>query len=70
MDFTTADIKTFKKLYVKHFNIKLTDNLARVKLMMLVRQMEIAYQPITKEQVARLKNVDGNFINDQQQPIR
>ena len=59
MEFTTADIKQFQGLYVKYFNIKLTDNMARVKLMMLVRQMEIAYQPITQEQFDRLNNEDG-----------
>ena len=64
MDFTAADIKTFQKLYIKYFNIKLTDNLARTKLMMLVRQMEIAYKPITEEQFNKFKDVDGNEHNE------
>ena len=60
MDFTTTDIKTFKRLYMKYFNIRLNDKLARLKLAMLVRQMEITYQPITKEQLEKLSNADEN----------
>lgn len=49
-----SDIKKFRGLYVKYFNIKLSDTELRTKLSLLVRQMEIAYQPITKKQLAEL----------------
>lgn len=67
MQVTTADIKYFQALYLKHFNIELTKSSARVKLMMLVRQMEITYQPITKAQLAALNvlDVNENISHDQ-----
>ncbi len=46
-----SDIKKFKALYLKHFNIELSDTEARRKLALLVRQMEIIHQPITKKQL-------------------
>jgi hypothetical protein len=68
MDFTTADIKKFKKLYKEHFNMRLTDKLARLKLAMLVRQLEIIYQPITKQQLSEMNNEDGNEDNEPNRP--
>ena len=68
MDFTTADIKTFKQLYMKHFNIRLNDKLAKLKLAMLVRQMEITYQPITEEQFRRLKDEDAYELIKKSEP--
>ena len=50
MKIIDSDIKKFKALYLKHFDIKLSDAEARTKLPLLVRQMEIVYQPITKKQ--------------------
>jgi hypothetical protein len=52
MKLLDSDTKKFKELYVKHFNIELDDIEARTKLSLLVRQMEIVYQPITEQQFA------------------
>jgi hypothetical protein len=68
MDFTTSDIQTFKKLYKQHFNMRLSDKLAKLKLAMLVRQMELVYQPVTLEQFSKLNNVDGNEHNEPARP--
>ncbi len=51
---TEKDIAKFKQLYKEKFDIELDDNDARHKLSLLVRQMEIVYQPITKEQFDEL----------------
>ena len=68
MEFTNNDIKTFKKLYIKNFNIKLDDELAQIKLMMLVSQIEIAYKPITQEQYDKFNYVNGYENNEQSRP--
>jgi hypothetical protein len=60
MNLTPTDIKRFKKLYIKHFDIKLSDDDAQEKLSALVRQVEIAYQPITINQLSKLRNLNGN----------
>jgi len=54
MKILVSDIKKFKALYLKYFKIELSDEEARKKLPLLVRQMEIAYQPITKQQLEDL----------------
>jgi len=54
MKILDSDIKKFKSLYLKYFNIELSDDEARKKLPLLVRQMEITYQPITKKQLVEL----------------
>lgn len=51
VDLQPSDIKKFKALYKEKFDIELDDATARHKLSLLVRQMEIVYQPITKEQL-------------------
>lgn len=58
MELSRADIKKFQELYMKHFKLKLSDSLARVKLSMLVRQVELIYQPVTNEQISKLKDLD------------
>lgn len=55
MDIKQADIVEFKKLYASHFDMQISDKLARIKLSMLVRQMELVYKPITKEQLSKLE---------------
>lgn len=50
MDITEKDIAEFQALYKKRFNIDLEYQEAYKKLTMLVRQMQIVYQPITKKQ--------------------
>lgn len=59
MEISRADIKKFQELYMKHHNLKLSNNLAHVKLSMLVRQMEIVYQPITDKQMNELEIING-----------
>lgn len=53
---TAADIAEFQQLYQKHFGQAIDNEEAQKKLVMLVRQMEIIYQPITKRQFAELTN--------------
>lgn len=48
---TDTDIKKMQMLYKKHFGIELDKDEARMKLSMLVRQMELIYVPITAEQL-------------------
>jgi hypothetical protein len=50
MKLLNSDIKQFQALYIKHFDQVLSDDEARAELALLVRQMEIVYQPITVEQ--------------------
>ena len=55
MHLTDKDIAKFQKLYKEKFNIELDYNAAYEKASKLVRQMEIVYQPITKEQAKTFK---------------
>jgi len=50
MDITKKDVTEFQGLYKKKFGIELDYQEAYKKLALLVRQMEIIYQPITKQQ--------------------
>ena len=59
---TPSDIKEFRTLYQKKFGIELGTFEARTKLELLVRQMELVYQPITKQQ---LQSINVNeYKND------
>jgi len=60
MKILDSDTKNFKELYKKHFDIELSDIEARSKLALLVRQMEIVYQPISFDQLERLVEKDTN----------
>jgi hypothetical protein len=60
MTLTYADIKKFQEMYVKYFDKKLTDDVARKKLTALVRQVEITYQPVTITQLSKFVNLNGN----------
>ncbi|HUD07537.1 MAG TPA: hypothetical protein VMQ52_00435 [Candidatus Saccharimonadales bacterium] len=62
MKLLNSDIKQFQALYIKHFNQVLSDDDARAELTLLVRQMEIVYQPITVAQFDKYltKYVNGN----------
>lgn len=51
MDIRPSEIEQFKELYAKHFNIKLSDSMAKIKLCMLVRQAELVFQPLTTAQI-------------------
>lgn len=68
MDFTSADIRTIKKLYKKHFNVTLNDRLATLKLALLVRQFEIVYRPIPTAKHKVLNNENGDEDNEQGRP--
>lgn len=54
---TQSDVKEFRKVYQKKFGIELGAFEARTKLELLVRQMELVYQPITKQQL-QIMNVN------------
>lgn len=56
---TTADVREFQALYTKTFGVDLKSFDARTKLELLVRQMELVYQPITKKQLQSI-NVNEN----------
>lgn len=60
MELSTSDIKEIQELYRRKFGIELDNKTARYKLMKLVRQMYVIYQPITDEQLRayRAKNVN------------
>lgn len=68
MDISAADIKDCQRLYMKHFGIKLSSKMARIKLSMLVRQMEIIYAPVTAKEIGQLRNLHGNERNEQVRP--
>lgn len=51
MHLTDKDIAKFQALYKEKFDIELDKQTARKKLSLLVRQMEVVYQPITKKQL-------------------
>ena len=48
---TPADVREFQVLYTKTFGVDLKPFEARTKLELLVRQLELVYQPITKKQL-------------------
>lgn len=60
MQLTASDVKHFQSLYEKHFGIVLDKKQASRKLALLVRQLEITYQPITKEQATKYGNGDNH----------
>jgi hypothetical protein len=50
MEITDEDVTEFQALYKARFDKDIDRQAAREKLTLLVRQMEIVYQPITKQQ--------------------
>ena len=56
---TPTDVSKFQRAYKKHFGIALEVFDARTKLELLVRQMELVYQPISVQQ-SRSINVNEN----------
>ena len=65
MELSASDIKEIQQLYRKKYGIELDDKTARYKLLKLVRQMYVIYQPITDEQLQayRTKNEHMNEEN-------
>ena len=63
---TPADVHEFQALYTKTFGVDLKPFDARTKLELLVRQMELVYQPITKKQ---LQSINVNeYSHEQSKP--
>jgi hypothetical protein len=63
MKLLDTDITQFKGLYRKHFGVELGTPEAYALLSLLVRQVQIVHQPITKQQLATyraMKNEDEN----------
>ena len=60
MQLSKSDIKQFQSLYQKHFGMELDDKQAHQKLHLLVRQMEIVYRPITKQQAMKYGNGENH----------
>jgi len=61
---TEADVLKFKKLYKAKFGEELNRDEAYRKLALLVRQMELIYQPVTKTQLEELRDKDeGGNVN-------
>lgn len=56
---TDADVIEFQGLYEKRFGVAIDRDEAHRKLMLLVRQMEIIYQPITTSQYEAYMNEYG-----------
>jgi hypothetical protein len=61
MKLLNSDIKQFQALYIKHFDQVLSDDEARAELALLVRQMEIVYQPIT---IAQFDKYLTKYVNE------
>lgn len=61
---TEADVQKMQGLYTQRFGIKLERDEAYRKLALLVRQMEIIYQPITAQQLQELTYAD-NVVNEE-----
>jgi len=59
MQILDKDVSEFQALYKAKFGKELDSQTARHKLTMLVRQMEIVHQPITKQQLEELARRDS-----------
>lgn len=62
MELKTSEIKHFQQLYMTKFGVELDEKTARYKLLKLVRQMYVVYQPISQHQLQdyNAKNVHIN----------
>ncbi len=60
--FLDTEIAEFKSLYKSRFNINIDDGTARKKLSLLVRQMEIIYQPIKKLAIVKYENEEKDEL--------
>lgn len=63
---TPADVREFQSIYTKRFGVDLSTFDARTKLELLVRQMELVYQPITKNQLQSIN--ENEKSNEQSKP--
>lgn len=58
MQLPESKIRQFQDLYKKRFGIELSKEEALEKGLILIRQMELIYRPITKEQLRQLEEKD------------
>jgi hypothetical protein len=61
---TDKDIRRMQMLYWKHFGIELDKDEARMKLSLLVRQLELVYVPITAEQLQAYRDATGQTASE------
>lgn len=61
------DIAKFKELYEARYGTELDDEVARRKLVLLVKQMEVVYQPIRRKD-AEYVNGDVNHNETPKKP--
>jgi hypothetical protein len=54
IDITAKDVEEFQSIYKQKFGKNIDSIMARKKLTLLVRQMQIVYKPIKKEQLEEL----------------
>lgn len=67
---TDADVIEFQELYEKRFGAAIDKDEAYKKLTLLVRQMEIIYQPITRSQYEEYINEHGVSNGETEQESR
>lgn len=63
-DITDKDVKWTQDRYRNDFGITLTREDAYRKTCLFVRQVELTYRPITKQQVQQLNNENEDIDND------
>jgi hypothetical protein len=64
---TDADVAEFQELYEKRFGAVIDRDEAYKKLTLLVRQIEIIYQPITRSQYEEYVNEHGDDNGETEQ---
>lgn len=67
---TDTDVIEFQELYEKQFSVAIDRNEAYKKLTLMVRQMEIIYQPITTSQYEAYMNEYGVSHGETKQESR
>lgn len=55
-----SDVQEFRQIYKKHTGLLISKDKARKKLAMIVRQMELIYQPIKAQDLAELEGKGGS----------
>ena len=58
MKLLKSDVSHYQTLYAKYFGVELDNNNARKSLALLVRQLEITYRPVTRNQLIKLNEHD------------
>jgi len=64
MNITKSDVAKFQALYKKHFGKDIDYQEAFKQLTLLVRQMEIVYQPISIEMLDRFFGLEDKITED------